>query len=105
MLLAEAGTLLHHNVVNYELILAAVLIGSAIGGPMAFLMPMTAIPQRTAISHAFGALAVGLNGPAEYYRLAPTQTPGSFVMWGLAFSLPRRFLPYTGSGIPRPKLP
>jgi NAD(P) transhydrogenase subunit beta len=104
MLLAVAGTLLHHNVVNYELILAAVLIGSAVGVPMAFLMPMTAIPQRTAISHAFGALAVGLIGAAEYYRLAPTQAPGSFVMWALMFEMLLGFLTCTASVIAFAKL-
>ena len=56
MLLAVAGTLIRHDVVSYDLILVAMLIGSAVGVPMAYLMPMTAIPQRTAISHAFGAL-------------------------------------------------
>ena len=104
MLLAVAGTLLHHNVVNYELILAAVLIGSAIGVPMAFLMPMTAIPQRTAISHAFGALAVGLIGAAEYYKLAPTQAPGSFVLWALMFEMLLGFLTCTASVIAFAKL-
>src|SRR5688572_30240306 len=72
MVLAVVGTLLHHNVVSYDLILIAFLIGAAVGVPMAFLMPMTAIPQRTAVSHAFGALAVGLIGVAEYYKLAPS---------------------------------
>ena len=42
-------------------------IGSAIGVPLAYLMPMTAVPQRTALSHAFGALAAALVGTAEYY--------------------------------------
>ena len=81
MLLAIVGALLHHQVVSYDLILIAFLIGAAVGAPMAYLMPMTAIPQRTAISHAFGALAVGLIGVAEYYKLAPTEAPGSFVLW------------------------
>jgi NAD(P) transhydrogenase subunit beta len=104
MLLAVVGTLLHHEVVSYDLILIAVLIGSAIGVPMAYLMPMTAIPQRTAISHAFGALAVGLIGVAEYYRLAPTQEPGSFVMWALMFEMLLGFLTCTASVIAFAKL-
>jgi NAD(P) transhydrogenase subunit beta len=104
MLLAVVGTLLHHEVVSYDLILIAVLIGSAIGVPMAYLMPMTAIPQRTAISHAFGALAVGLIGVAEYYRLAPTQEPGSFVMWALMFEILLGFLTCTASVIAFAKL-
>lgn len=104
MLLAVVGTLLHHEVVSYDLIAIAVLIGSAIGVPMAYLMPMTAIPQRTAISHAFGALAVGLIGVAEYYRLAPTQESGSFVMWALMFEMLLGFLTCTASVIAFAKL-
>jgi NAD(P) transhydrogenase subunit beta len=104
MVLAVAGTLLHHDVVDYDLILIAVLIGSAIGVPMAFLMPMTAIPQRTALSHAFGALAVGLIGTAEYYKLASGQAPGSFVMWALMFEMLLGFLTCTASLIAFAKL-
>jgi H+-translocating NAD(P) transhydrogenase subunit beta len=104
MVLAVAGTLLHHDVVDYDLILIAVLIGSAVGVPMAFLMPMTAIPQRTALSHAFGALAVGLIGTAEYFKLAPSQAPGSFVMWALMFEMLLGFLTCTASLIAFGKL-
>src|SRR3954464_6624629 len=57
MLLAIIGTLLRHEVVSYEWIVGGFLLGSAIGVPLAYLMPMTAVPQRTALSHAFGALA------------------------------------------------
>ena len=35
------------------------------------LVQMTAVPQRTALSHAFGALCVTLVGTAEYYLQAP----------------------------------
>ena len=34
---------------------------------------MTAVPQRTALSHAFGALCVTLVGTAEYYLRAPAR--------------------------------
>ncbi|MGD0014955.1 MAG: NAD(P)(+) transhydrogenase (Re/Si-specific) subunit beta, partial [Bryobacteraceae bacterium] len=71
MLLAVVGTLLRHEVVDFKLIFAAFLIGSAVGVPLAYLMPMTAVPQRTALSHAFGALAAALVGTAEYYRETP----------------------------------
>jgi NAD(P) transhydrogenase subunit beta len=66
MLLAVVGTLLRHEVVEYQWILIAFFLGCAIGVPMAYLMPMTAVPQRTALSHAFGALAAALVGTAEY---------------------------------------
>ena len=104
MLLAVGGTLLHHDVVSYDLILIAMLIGGAVGVPMAFLMPMTAIPQRTAISHAFGALAVGLIGAVEYYKLAPRLEPGSFAMWALMFEILLGFLTCTASVIAFAKL-
>lgn len=104
MVLAVVGTLLHFDVVNYDLILIAMLLGAAIGVPMAYLMPMTAIPQRTAISHAFGALAVGLIGAAEYFKLAPTQEAGSFVMWALMFEMLLGFLTCTASVIAFAKL-
>jgi NAD(P) transhydrogenase subunit beta len=104
MVLAVAGTLLRHEVVSYDLIVVAMLIGAGVGVPMALLMPMTAIPQRTAISHAFGALAVGLIGAAEYDKLAPTLAPGSFVLWALMAEMLLGFLTCTASVIAFAKL-
>src|ERR1700756_2894568 len=68
MLLAVVGTLLRHEVVSYEWIFIAFVAGAAVGAPLAYLMPMTSVPQLTALSHAFGALAAALVGTAEYYR-------------------------------------
>ncbi len=68
MLLAVIGTLLRHEVVNYEWIFIAFVAGAAVGVPLAYLMPMTSVPQLTALSHAFGALAAALVGSAEYYK-------------------------------------
>src|SRR5215831_12245127 len=68
MLLAITGTLVSREIANWEWILAAFLVGSAIGVPIAYIMPMTAVPQRTALSHACGALAAALVGTAEFYR-------------------------------------
>jgi NAD(P) transhydrogenase subunit beta len=93
MLLAIVGTLLRHEVVDYKLILAALFLGSAAGVPLAYLMPMTAVPQRTALSHAFGALAAALVGTAEYYR----QTPHGAVMVALVFETLLGYLTFTGS--------
>jgi len=70
MLLAVVGTLLRAQV-HLDWILAGLAIGSAIGVPLAYLMPMTAVPQLTALSHAFGALASALIGTAEYYKQSP----------------------------------
>jgi NAD(P) transhydrogenase subunit beta len=104
MLLAIVGTLIRQNVLNYELVLIAMLFGSAIGTPMAYLMPMTAIPQRTAISHAFGALAVGLIGTAEYFRISGLSQPFSFAMFALVFELLLGFLTFTASVVAFAKL-
>ncbi len=68
MLLAVVGTLLHKDIISYQWIIAGLLVGSTIGTVMAYWVPMTAMPQRTALSHAFGALAAALVGISEYYR-------------------------------------
>src|ERR1700758_4886182 len=93
MLLAVVGTLLRAEVVSYEWILIAFFVGSAIGVPIAYMMPMTAVPQRTAISHACGALASALIGTAEYYR----RTPHGFVMGALVLETLLGFLTFTAS--------
>jgi len=93
MLLAVVGTLMRHEVVTYEWIIAGLLIGAAIGVPLAVLMPMTAVPQRTAISQACGALASALIGTAEYYR----QYPSGFTMGALALEMLLGFLTFTAS--------
>ena len=93
MLLAVVATLLRHEVVNYEWIVAGLVIGSAIGVPIALLMPMTAVPQRTAVSQACGALASALIGTAEYFR----QLPHGFVMGALVLETLLGFLTTTAS--------
>jgi proton-translocating NAD(P)+ transhydrogenase subunit beta len=70
MLLAIVGTLVNHEIVRYDWIVAGLVLGALIGAPMALWMPMTAVPQRTAISHMFGALAATLVGVSEYTRHA-----------------------------------
>ena len=93
MLLAVVGTLLRFEVVTYQWIFIAFLLGSAVGVPLAYLMPMTAVPQRTAVSHAFGALASALIGTAEYYR----HTPHGFTMGALVLETLLGFLTFTAS--------
>jgi NAD(P) transhydrogenase subunit beta len=93
MLLAVVGTLLRFEVVSYQWIFIAFFLGSAIGVPLAYMMPMTAVPQRTAISHAFGALASALIGTAEYYKTTPT----GFTMGALVLEILLGFLTFTAS--------
>lgn len=68
MLLAVVGTLFHHEIITFNWIIAGFIIGSLIGAAMAIFMPMTAMPQRIAMSHAFGALAAVLVGIVEFHR-------------------------------------
>jgi NAD(P) transhydrogenase subunit beta len=94
MVLAIVGTLLKPEVQHYQWIAIAIVIGSAIGIPMA-MMPMTAVPQRTALSHAFGALAAALVGTAEYYLHTP-HIP-RFTMGALVLEVILGSLTFTGS--------
>src|SRR5258708_26795805 len=95
MLFAIAGTLVHFEVLTVWQIWVAFLIGTAIGVPIAFLMPMTSLPTLTALSHAFGTFAAALVGTAEYYRT--TQPPTGFPMVALAVEVLLGFLTFTDS--------
>jgi NAD(P) transhydrogenase subunit beta len=66
MALAIVGTLFHHEIIRFDFIALALILGSVIGYPLGMFVPMTAMPQRIAISHMFGALAATLVGVAEY---------------------------------------
>jgi NAD(P) transhydrogenase subunit beta len=94
MVLAIAGTLLHHGIVDYKWIVIALVIGSGIGVPLG-LVQMTAVPQRTALSHAFGALCVTLVGSAEFYLRSPNVPP--FMMAVLSMEVILGSLTFTGS--------
>jgi NAD(P) transhydrogenase subunit beta len=98
MLLAIVATLLANHIFNWEWILAAFFIGTAVGIPIAYIMPMTAVPQRTAMSHACGALAAALVGTAEFYRANQLhETLPGFVMVALMLETLLGFLTFTGS--------
>ncbi|MBK6797610.1 MAG: NAD(P)(+) transhydrogenase (Re/Si-specific) subunit beta [Acidobacteria bacterium] len=99
MLVAVVGTLFNAEIVSYELIIIGLIVGSLIGAGMSIWMPMTAMPQRTALSHAFGALAASLVGISEYYRYAvDLQEPiSSFKMTALGFEVLFGSLTVTGS--------
>jgi NAD(P) transhydrogenase subunit beta len=99
MLVAIVGTLLHHEIISYQLIIIGMIIGSAIGAAMSIWMPMTAMPQRTALSHAFGALAASLVGISEYYQHVVHEGAqlSSFKMTALGFEVLFGSLTVTGS--------
>jgi len=67
MLFAIIATLAQQEIVRYDWIAAGLIIGTIIGVPLGVMVPMTAMPQRIAISHMFGALAATLVGVAEYW--------------------------------------
>jgi len=69
MLAAIGGTLFEPGM-NYTWIAIPVVLGCVLGVPLA-MVPLTAVPQRTALSHAFGALCVTLVGSAEFYLRSP----------------------------------
>jgi NAD(P) transhydrogenase subunit beta len=69
MLMAIIGTLMHHEIISYTWIITGLVIGSLVGLAMGVWVPMTAMPQRTALSHAFGAFAAALVGISEFYRV------------------------------------
>jgi NAD(P) transhydrogenase subunit beta len=94
MLLAIGGTLLHRGIVDYRWIAIALVLGTIIGVPLGRVQ-MTAVPQRTALSHAFGALCVTLVGTAEFYLRSPDITP--FMMSVLSMEVILGSLTFTGS--------
>jgi H+-translocating NAD(P) transhydrogenase subunit beta len=94
MLLAIAGTLLNHGIVDYKWIAIALVLGSIIGVPLG-MVQMTAVPQRTALSHAFGALCVTLVGTSEFY-LRGTEV-SRFTMSVLCMEVILGSLTFTGS--------
>ncbi len=95
MVLAIAGTLLNHQIVSFDWILAGMAVGSLAGVGIALWTPMTAMPQRTALSHAFGALAAALVGIAHYLEHGQALTTAQLV--ALGFEVMFGSLTVTGS--------
>jgi len=102
MLIAVVATLLAFGVHRYDLLIGAIAVGLIIGVPIALKLPMTAVPQRTAMSHAFGSLAVALIGTAEYYQRAPNID--AFTIAVLVSEMILGYLTFTGSAIAFAKL-
>ena len=100
MLVAVGGTLLSPEIIvsHYKWIALAVIIGTVIGVPLSW-VPLTAVPQRTALSHAFGGLAAGLVGAAEFYSSIGEGGQGftPFRIGALCTEVLLGFLTFTGS--------
>ncbi len=88
MLFAIAGTLFNHTIIDYRWIAAGLVLGVIIGYPMGMWVPMTAMPQRIALSLTFSALAASLVGIAEFYtEMTSGGIPTHFKMAALGFEV------------------
>jgi len=102
MFVAVVGTLFHPHIVTYRWIALGFAIGAVIGGGMGLAIPMTAVPQRTALSHSLGALAACLVGVSEYFRYQGAL--GRVTLTALDFEVVVGGLTFTGSLIAAAKL-
>src|SRR5262249_25322096 len=102
MLLAVVGTLFDPHIVTYRWIALGFGIGAVVGGTMGLRIPMTAVPQRTALSHSLGALAACLVGVSEYFRSQGSL--GRVTLTALTFQVVIGALTFTGSLIAAAKL-
>jgi H+-translocating NAD(P) transhydrogenase subunit beta len=98
MLIAMLATWMQPEIVNHGWILVAIIAGFLVGVPLSR-VPLTAVPQRTALSHAFGGLAAGLVGCAKFYLWSGGEianlTP--FRTTALVLEVILGFLTFTGS--------
>ncbi len=98
MSLAVVGALLTPGIVNWGWLAGAVALGFVVGVPLSK-VPLTAVPQRTALSHAFGGLAAGLVGTAKFYlwlNEAPENLT-AFRMVAIVLEVILGYLTFTGS--------
>jgi len=96
MTLAILGTLLHHEIVTYRWIGIGIIVGFIIGVPLSW-VPLTAVPQRTAFSHAFGGLAAALVGTAKYFLWLDEGQLTSFRTGAIVVEVILGCLTFTGS--------
>ena len=102
MLVAVVGTLFHPHIVHYRWIGLGFGIGAVVGGTLGLRIPMTAVPQRTALSHSLGALAACLVGVSEYFRYHGAL--GRVTLTALDFEVVVGGLTFTGSLVAAAKL-
>ena len=96
MALAVFGTMLQPEIVSFKWIAVALVIGTALGVPLSW-VPLTAVPQRTALSHAFGGLAAGLVGAAKYQLWLEDGSLNAFRTGAITVEVILGFLTFTGS--------
>src|SRR5690606_18933513 len=96
MVFAIGGTLLHPDIVSYKWIAIALVVGTVVGIPLSW-VPLTAVPQRTALSHAFGGLAAGLVVTAKYVLWREDGVLRHFRIVAIVVEVILGFLTFTGS--------
>jgi NAD(P) transhydrogenase subunit beta len=98
MTIAVLATWIQPEIVHHAWILVAIVAGFLVGVPLSR-VPLTAVPQRTALSHAFGGLAAGLVGTAKYYLWLGEgpELLTKFRMTALVAEVILGFLTFTGS--------
>ena len=99
--MAIAATLFNPDLVQYKWIVISLILGAGVGIPLG-MVKMTAVPQRTALSHAFGALSAALIGIAEFY--VGTAPVSRFQMGEIGLEVIIGSLTFTGSLIAAGKL-
>src|SRR3990170_7374413 len=103
MALAIICTMLHPLIIGYSWIVVPFVLGALVGVPLSW-VPLTAVPQRTALSHAFGGLAAGLVGTAKYFLWAEHDQLTTFRMGAIAVEVILGYLTCTGSLVAAGKL-
>lgn len=96
MCAAIGGTLLHPDIVSFQWIIVSIVIGALIGVPLSR-VALTAVPQRTALSHAFGGFAVGIVGIAKFYLWLEEGELGAFRTGAIVIEVILGFLTFTAS--------
>ncbi|MDX1947854.1 MAG: NAD(P)(+) transhydrogenase (Re/Si-specific) subunit beta, partial [Pirellulaceae bacterium] len=105
MALAILATWAQPGITHHAWIIAALALGFAVGVPLSK-VPLTAVPQRTAISHAFGGLAAGLVGTAKFilWSVYEPEQLTQFRMGAIVAEVLLGFLTVTGSLLAAGKL-
>jgi NAD(P) transhydrogenase subunit beta len=69
MLLAVVATLLDRQVLNYQMILVGLVVGSVLGAIAAYKVQMTEMPQMVGLLNGLGGAASALVAIGEFWRL------------------------------------